>query len=390
MAATVIRYKQATRPNKKVILDELVASTGYNRKYLLGLLRHPPPSGKRARQRKRTRKRIYTPEVHKPLVRLWEVSGRLCGKRLVPGLPDLLDALERHGELSVQPGVRPLLLGISPATADRLLQSERARYQQRGIATTKPGTLLKHQIPIRTFADWDESGPGFLEADLVAHCGESTHGEYVHSLTLTDVATGWTECVALLNRSQHVVQEAIEQVRRRLPFALLGIDSDNGSEFINATLLRYCQQQKITFTRSRPYKKNDQCHVEQKNWCVVRHYIGYERYEGAQAVRAMTRLYQPLLAHLNYFQPSLKLTGKHRDGAKLTKTYDRAQTPYRRLLAWGILGPAQQQALLQQWEPLNPAELLRQVRRAQEQLWPLAHPHTHDNDGPDDQAPTEA
>ena len=194
----------------------------------------------------------------------------MCSKRLVPYLPELVAVLEQHGEMQLDTHTKMQVLTLSPATADRLLRAERQRHRQHGLGTTKPGTLLKHQIPIRTFADCDDAVPGFVEVDLVAHCAESTHGEYLNSLTLTDIVTTWTECLAIRNRSQHTVHAAIVQARMRLPFPLLGLDSDNGSEFINDLLLRYCQQEQITFTRSRPYKKNDQAHVEQKNWSIVR------------------------------------------------------------------------------------------------------------------------
>ena len=212
---------------------------------------------------------------------LWRASNHLCSKRLAPFLPELAAALERHpghrrwpqNELALAQSTRDKLLTLSPTTCDRLLEEQRERARPaRGVATTKPGTLLKHQIPVRTFADWHESERrlGFCEVDLVAHCGGSAAGEYLHSLTLTDLFTGWTECVPVANRGQIAVCAAIEAARRRLPFVLLGLDSDNGAEFLNGHLnghlLRYCQANQITFTRGRPYTKNDQCHVEQKNW----------------------------------------------------------------------------------------------------------------------------
>jgi len=233
---------------------------------------------------------------------LREAAGPLSG--------ELITVLERHQELSLDPSTKGLLLEISAATVDRLLRRERQRTKRRGLGTTKPGTLLKKQIPVRTFADWNEKQAGFLEVDLVAHCGNSTDGEYLHTLVLTDIHTTWTECVALLNRSQQTVSEAIVQVRQALPFPLLGLDSDNGSEFINDNLLRYCQQELITFTRSRPYKKNDQAHVEQKNWTHVRQFIGYGRFEGPTAQQALATLYEPLRLYMNFFQPTLKLLDK--------------------------------------------------------------------------------
>jgi len=230
-------------------------------------------------------------------------------------MEEFVSALERHGQLQLDAQTRHLLLQMSPATADRLLHSERERIKPHGLSTTKPGTLLKQAIPIRTFADWDDKRPGFVEVDLVAHCHDSTGGEYLHTLVLTDVATAWTEGMALPNRSQKAVQKAIQQLQQRLPFPLLGLDSDNGAEFINANLLRYCKDHGITFTHSRPYQKNDQAYVEQKNWTVVRQTVGYDRYEGPQALERMQALYQVLRLYINFFQPVMKLQSKKRVGS---------------------------------------------------------------------------
>lgn len=257
LATVSPRYVTATGTDKARILAEFVAITGYHRKYALALLNHPPRS--RTRVVKRPRAKTYTLAVQRALVRLWEIADRICSKRLVPGLPDLLDALERHGELTLDPPTRALLLSLSAATADRLLTPTRRAALPRGRTTTKPGSLLKHQIPIRTFADWDDDRPGFLEIDLVAHGGESASGEYLHSLVLTDIATQWTECLALPNRGEQAVSTAIAHARTLLPMPVLGLDSDNGGEFINHHLYRYCRREEITFTRCRPYKKNDQC-----------------------------------------------------------------------------------------------------------------------------------
>lgn len=368
------RYRSADRPRKQQILDEFVAATGYHRKYALLLLNHPPPLQKTPK--KRPRKRKYGPEVQRALLMLWRTADRLCGKRLVPFLGELIAALERHGEIALDAATKALLLDISPATADRLLRKAKEQPLRRGLATTKPGTLLRSQIPVRTFADWDDARPGFMEADLVAHCGESTHGEYLHTLVLTDVSTGWTEPLAILNRSQRTVSQAICSARELLPFALLGLDSDNGSEFINNDLFRYCQAEEITLTRCRPYKKNDQCRVEQKNWCVVRQQIGYARYEGEKALRRLKAVYQPLRLYLNFFQPSLKLLGKERNGARVTKHYDKASTPYQRVIGEHILTAEQEAQLKNQYESLNPVELLRQIHKAQDALWNLPEVRT--------------
>jgi len=283
-------------------LDQLVAAIGYSRKHAINVLIHPPASEGHSKQRLRR----YDERVEQALVSLWKVANKICAKRLVPFLPELVSSMERHGHLSLPTDVRKRLLTISPATADRLLARER-RQTQRGLSTTRPGSLLKKQIRGRTFADWDDLQLGFVEADLVAHCGETPEGCFLHTLVLVDVATGWTECLALLRRSEADVIGALNSVRRRLPFALLGLDTDNGSEFINYEMLRYCQREHITFRRSRVHRRNDQAYVEEKNGSVVRRLIGYDRYEGVEAWRALMQLYEVLRLYLNFFQPLMKL-----------------------------------------------------------------------------------
>ncbi len=363
------RYVTATGADKAHILDEFVATTGYHRKYALALLNDPPVP--RSRAVKRPRAKTYTPAVQRALVRLWEIAGRICSKRLVPCLPDLVDALERHDELTLDAPMRALLLALSPATADRLLAPTRRATLPRGRTTTKPGSLLKHQIPIRTFADWDDARPGFLEIDLVSHGGESASGEYLHSLVLTDIATQWTECVALPNRGEQSVSTAIAHARTLLPMPMLGLDSDNGGEFINHHLVRYCQREEITFTRCRPYKKNDQCHVEQKNYSIVRQMIGYDRYEGEAACAALATVYQSLRLYTNFFQPSVQLVSKQREGGKVTKRYDVAQTPYQRMLAAPEVKESVKENLRDEYLMLNPAALRRLIEAAQDALWRL-------------------
>ncbi len=336
----------------------------------LSLLNHP--RSKAPARKSRQRPRRYPFAVQQALSACWRAANGICSKRLVPYLPELVSVLERQGELRLDQPTKTRLLAISPATADRLLQAERQRAKPHGLSTTKPGTLTKDAIPIRTFADWDEVQPGFTEVDLVAHCGESAKGEYLHSLTVTDVATGWTECLALRNRGQQVVFRALLRARGRLPFPLLGIDSDNGVEFINAHLLRYCQDEHLTFTRSRPYKKNDQAYVEQKNWSIVRHLVGYDRYEGEAAYEALQQLYDVVRLYTNFFQPSLKLLSKERIGGKVRKKYDAAKTPYQRVLESEQVTAEVKAALQQEYLTLNPLALLRQIRERQAVLWKLA------------------
>ena len=353
------RYSQAGKPEKGRILDELAATCGYNRKHAITVLGElPGTAGKPGKERHR--RATYGPEVGATLLKLWKVSRGLCAKRLVPQLPALIDAMERHGELSLPDALKDKLLNVSASTADRLLGKLR-RCGEHGISTTSPGTLLRHQIPLHTFSDWKDAKPGFMEIDLVAHCGDTAAGQFVYTLTAVDVATGWTECVAIPNRGQLAVLAGIELVMGRLPFRLLGIDSDNGAEFINATLKSFCDERGIAFTRGRPYKKNDQCHVEQKNGAVVRPLVGYARYEGEGAVDHINKLYRTHRLHLNYFCPSMKLVDKHRNGAKAIKKYDTPQTAYARLAAYADWDAEHKQRNDGFYQNLNPAALARRI-----------------------------
>ncbi len=288
LAQTGPRYHAAPRQQKRAILDEFVAATGYARKYAIRLLGQPsvPPSAPITRPRAR----IYGPDVVEALTVAWAAVNDVCTKRFVPFLPELVAALERHGHLALSDEVRAQLLTLSAATADRLLRPLRERARPRGIGTTKVGTLLKHKVPIRTFAEWDDVRPGLMEADLVAHCGTRAEGPYLSSLVLTDVATGWTECLPLLRHGYDDVLQALDQVRGLLPFPLRGLDTDNGGEFLNFPLLEYCERAEITFTRGRAYRKNDQCDVEQKNGSIVRQIVGYDRFEGELAYHQLAEL----------------------------------------------------------------------------------------------------
>lgn len=367
LARVALRYREADRAQKSLILDEFVAATGYARKYALRLLSKPvlplPP------RRQSSRPRAYGPEVQEALAAAWAAANFICAKRLVPFLPQLVDALERHGHLALTDEVRGQLMAISPATVDRILRPLRQADNPRGRTTTKAGGLLKHQVPVRTFTDWEEQRPGFMEADLVAHCGASPHGTFLNTLVLTDIATGWTECVPLLYRCQEEVLLGLGRARRLLPFSLLGLDTDNGSEFLNAQLISYCRQEAITFTRGRAYKKNDQCHVEQKNGTVVRQLVGYDRYEGQRAYGQLVELYRAVRLYINFFQPSMKLIWKERTGAKVAKKYDDARTPYQRLLAAGVLEEAERQRLAAVYERLDPVALRQQMERLQRAFW---------------------
>lgn len=250
-----------------------------------------------------------------------------------------------------------------------MLQPLRAAGQPRGVTTTKAGSLLKRQIPVRTFADWNDTAPGFLEADLVAHCGDRPDGAFLSTLVLTDVATGWVECQALLYRSQDQVLQGIKRARQLVPFAVLGLDTDNGREFINGEVVTYCDQEHITFTRGRAYQKNDQCFVEQKNGAVVRQFVGYDRFQGEHAYRQLIELYRAVRLYVNFFQPSLKLMTKQRIGTTVRRQYDRAQTPFARLYASGVLSDDQRWRLDAIFTALDPVRLLDQIGRLQQAVW---------------------
>jgi hypothetical protein len=265
------------------------------------------------------------------------------------------------------------LLAASPATVDRLLYDVRHGALGAGRGTTKPGALIKNQVPIRTFSEWNDSRPGFIEADLVAHCGNNVGGYFLNTLVMTDIATGWTECTAILFRDQETVLRGIRASREHLPFPLLGLDTDNGSEFLNYSLLGYCADEEISFTRSRPYKKNDQCHVEQKNGQIVRQFIGYDRFEGVEPCQILDELYQRLRLYVNFFQPSMKLISKSRDGSKVFRQYDRAQTPFQRVLSDPKVTEIDKNKLRLQFAELDPVALLLEIQSVQNRLWRHAH-----------------
>ncbi len=368
--AVLGRYLMASKAEKGKILDEFTKVTGCHRKTAIRLLLGKSKPGVK---KKRGHSRRYGPGVVAALRLAWEATDRLCSKRLQPFLPELVAVLRKHGEGStVSAEVEEQLCQISPATIDRLLRPWRRIGGRRPFSTTKPGSLLKNSIPIRTFADWQENHPGFLEADLVAHCGESVEGFYLTSLSTVDVASGWSECIGVWGKGQSRVRAAVHRIRQRLPFSMLGLDSDNGSEFINQHLYTYCRDEGITFTRSRSYKKNDSCHVEQKNWSVIRRLIGYDRYRSHAALEALNRVYYLLRLYINFFQPVMKLKHKSRNGAKVLKVYDTAQTPYQRLLKSGVLTDAKKQELATIYTGLNPVLLLKQINESLESLWDMA------------------
>jgi hypothetical protein len=367
------RYVVANLKNKRKILDEFVSITNYSRKYAIHLFNKKDQtelhaSKNIAKKKRNIRKRKYDESLKAALLTIWYAANQICSKRLVPFIPDLLVVLERFGYIALSENIRKKLLQISPATVDRLLETQRLENRG-GISTTRPGSLLKKQIKIRTFADWNDVIPGFLEGDLVAHCGDRTDGVFLNTLVLTDIASSWTEFFPLLKKSSENVIASLEILQQILPFMLLGLDTDNGSEFINYALLDFCRRHEITFTRSRAYKKNDQAHVEEKNGSIVRRVIGYDRFEGIDAYNALSELYAILRLYINFFQPSLKLISKKRDGAKVTKKYDKAKTPYQRLLTSTSVPESVKTKLRIQYETLDPVLLLKNLQKLQNNFW---------------------
>lgn len=381
------RYQRARKKGKGEILDEFTQLTGYSRWYASYRLKNWGRKivlradggrriilvGDRRKKIRRQKPRVYGQKVLTALRKIWYICDCICGKRLAPYLNEIVSVLERHEEIVLDYETREKLLKISSPTIDRLLATERKKMQLKGRARTKPGTLLKNQIPVRTFADWDEKMPGFVEIDLVSHDGGSVRGDYIQTLDVTDVFTGWTETKAVRNKAQVWTFQALEEIIVKVPFKILGIDSDNGSEFINNHLVRFCKENKITFTRSRPYRKNDNCFVEQKNYSVVRRAVGYARYDTEEELELLNRLYESLRLYTNFFQPVMKLTEKIRIGSKVSKKYDKAKTPYERLLQSDFTLLDGKEKLKQDYEKLNPAELKRTITKLQNKLIDLAN-----------------
>jgi hypothetical protein len=370
VAAQRERYVRAPRAGRSRLLDEMVAVTGYHRKALIRQLRQTRPGP--WRRRRVGRPRQYDGAVATAAQVLWEAAGQIGAKRLQPFVPELLERLTAYGELRVAPRTARLLRQVSISTLERLLAPTRRTMPRRGPSLTRPGAWLKAQIPIRTFAEWDDARPGFLEVDLVAHCGQSTAGFFLHTLCAVDIATGWVELQPVWGKGHRRVTAAIHEVRGRLPVPLRGLDTDNGAEFINRPLYYYCGREAITFTRSRPYRKNDSAHVEQKNGAIVRALVGYDRYSSRAAYAQLARVYRLLRLHANFFQPVQRLVHKSRHGARVHRVYDQAQTPFQRLCARETLPTDQAQTLTTAYRALNPLQLRRQIDAALNTLWRLA------------------
>lgn len=369
VVAIAERYARSSRAERGRILDEFVAVTGFHRKHAMRLLRGGKPSRQPG---PRPSRRTYNDAVREALILLWEASDRICGKRLRPLVPILLEAMERHGHLQLAPEVRAGLVAMSAATIDRALSAVREQAGGRARRRVASPTAVRRSVPVRTFSDWGDPPPGFVEADLVAHSGPTAQGSFVQTLVLTDIATGWTECAPLLVREQGVLTRVLDEMRTQMPFALLGFDSDNDSVFMNETVRDYCQAAGVAFTRCRPYRKNDQAWVEQKNGAVVRRMVGYRRLEGLEAAVALARLYAAVRLFVNFFQPSFKLTDKVRDGAKVRKRYHAPATPYQRLLADARTPEAVRRRVEALYVTLDPVRLLQQIRTAQQQLVEIA------------------
>lgn len=362
------RYRLADRRERGEILDEYCRTTRCHRKAAIRCLGREP----RAAGRRPGRPPRYGRECVPVLQRLWQASDYLSGKLLAPIVPTLLGALETHHGLVVPASVRAALLRASPATLDRLLRPLRRRRpaQPRRLATAL--TAVRQQVPVRMWSEWRGVRPGALQGDLVLHCGETTAGAYCATLVAVDVATSWTELQALWGLHHQRVTGGIQALAQRLPFPMHHWHSDNGSEFINHCLLGWCQRRQIRFTRGRPYRKNDQAWVEQRNGLLVRRLIGYDRYSSRAACATLQRVYTLLRLQHNFFRPMRKLLSKHRVGSKVIKRYDTAQTPYQRLLTTGALTPEQRLALAREVHALDPITLARDIHRALDTLWKLA------------------
>ena len=368
--AIYARYRGADRKSRQAMLDEFCTVTGYHRKYALRLLNGPPPE-RRRRPVSRKRASRYSAGLVSVLAAVWAAAGYPWSVVLKALLPLWMPWVRKR--FRRKPKMEEQLLSISARQMDRRLRERKARLKHRRYRGTKPGTLLKHQIPIKT-DNWSVKMPGFTEIDLVAHCGNSAQGEFAHSLNVTDIHTTWTETRALLGKGHERAIAALDEIRQALPFRLCGIDSDNGSEFINWPLGRWCEEHKIIFTRGRPYKKDDNAHVEEKNWTHVRKLLGWERYDTPEALEAINNLYRHELRWwLNLFRPSVKLLKKKRVGSKLRRVYGPAQTPLERVAQCQESDPERVAALKKLQSQIDPFELSQSIERKLQRLYRLAH-----------------
>lgn len=367
------RYLKANKQGKTKILDEYCINTRYDRKYAITKLRSyqltPNLKFKVSGKHKRKRKRTYDKAVEEALHIIWNIYDNICAERLYPQLRIMVNKLIECKELKVEPDVEMKLKTVSLGTLKILLEDIRIRETNRIGGTTKPGTLLKNQIPLRVGL-WNEKKVGFSEIDLVAHCGSSLQGEFVFTLNTTDIKTGWFEAQAMLGKSQERVFKGIKNIRERLPFKLLGIDSDNGSEFINWIMVKYCDEENIVFTRSRPYQKNDNAHIEQKNWTTIRKNLGYVRIETKEKTDLVNQLYRGSLRdYINFFLPSMKCIERKRIGSKIVKKYDEAKTPYQRIIESDDVPLNVKKALNKKYSELNPVALKKEIAKLKRRIF---------------------
>jgi len=370
LCAVYPRYREASREQRSAILDEFCAATGYHRKYAIALLNGPLEEVSLPARRRR-RSPTYSEQTIEVLAKVWEAAGHPWSKRLKALLPLWLPWAKEHIE-ELDDEVEQQLGRISPRQIDRRLKDKKVALGRRIYGRTKPGTLLKHHIPIKT-DNWDVKSPGFAEIDLVSHSGSNASGEFIHSLNLTDIHTTWVETKGVMGKGQTGIVDAIIEMHASMPFELCGIDSDNGSEFLNNHLYKYCENHHIQFTRGRPYKKDDNAHIEQKNWTHVRKLLGWDRYDTNNALDAINDLYRnELRLMMNLFQPSVKLVRKTRVGSRIVRRYDQPQTPLDRLKASGQADPDKLAALLALREQTDPFELSRTIERKLERIYKLA------------------
>lgn len=359
------KYKKAKKKDKSFIIDDVVELTNYKRKYAIHQLNNIKETTNKKKREGNNKK--YTEVIKEALVKVWYASNRICSKRLAGFLPEMVQIMHDKNHLNLEDKNKKLLATISASSIDRLLKTERALKKRRGKSSTNSVSLLQHKIAVKTFNSEEEKLPGKFEVDLVAHCGTTTDGSFLNTLVMTDFYSQWTEFFPLITKNAKEVIAALKEAQATIPFSILGIDTDNGSEFINNALYDFCQKQDIEFTRSRPYKKNDQAHVEEKNGSIIRKVTGYNRFEGFAAEQSLYNLYEKLRLYINYFQPSLKLKSRTRNGGKVTKIYDEAKTPYRRLINSNISEKIKNKLGIE-YDSLDPVSLLSQVQELQKEF----------------------